>query len=183
MIHRDNVGAVVALDLENAERIDAHRDGRGQAGFQPLELAAEVVKRLLIRYGPDLLIVHGGASGIDWSFTRACADLGVKVEVHPARWDVLDAPGAIIRQNKDGLRYNANAGPIRNAKMVAAGAGMCVAFHRFLARSRGTKDCVRRAIEAGFLLRQATLVDELARLRLTRDKFHGGWNYTIKPRR
>ena len=25
--------------------------------------------------------------------------------------------------------------------------------------------------------------DELARLRLTRDKFHGDWNYTIKPRR
>ncbi len=24
---------------------------------------------------------------------------------------------------------------------------------------------------------------ELARLRLTRDKFHGDWNYTIKPRR
>jgi hypothetical protein len=33
--------------------------------------------------------------------------------------------------------------------MVAAGAGMCVAFHRQLAWSRGTNDCVRRAIEAG----------------------------------
>jgi hypothetical protein len=36
-----------------------------------------------------------------------------------------------------------------NAEMVAAGAGMCVALHRFLRQSRGTKDCVRRAIEAG----------------------------------
>jgi hypothetical protein len=95
------------------------------------------------------VIVHGGAPGLDWSFTEACADLGVPVEIHPARWDVLDVPGAIVRTNKDGLRYNANAGPIWNAAMVAAGAGMCVAFHRFLARSRGTKDCVRRAIEAG----------------------------------
>jgi hypothetical protein len=33
--------------------------------------------------------------------------------------------------------------------MVAAGAEMCVAFNRFLAASSGTKDCVRRAIEAG----------------------------------
>jgi hypothetical protein len=33
--------------------------------------------------------------------------------------------------------------------MVAAAAEMCIAFHRFLATSRGTKDCVRRAIEAG----------------------------------
>jgi hypothetical protein len=73
----------------------------------------------------------------------------VKVEVHPARWDRLDVPGAIVRVNKDGLRYNANAGPIRNGEMVAAGADMCVAFHRFLTESRVTKDCVRRAIEAG----------------------------------
>jgi hypothetical protein len=83
------------------------------------------------------------------SAESACGDLGVKVEVHPARWDHLDVPGAIVRQNKYGVRYNANAGPIRNAAMVAAGAGMCVAFHRFLRQSRGTKDCVRRAIEAG----------------------------------
>jgi hypothetical protein len=113
------------------------------------ELAAEVVKRLLVRNGPDLVIVHGAAPGIDWSFTQACGNLGLKVEVHPARWDLLDVPGAVVRVNKDGLRYNANAGPIRNAEMVAAGAGMCVAFHRFLRQSRGTKDCVRRAIAAG----------------------------------
>jgi hypothetical protein len=35
--------------------------------------------------------------------------------------------------------------------MVAAGAGMCVVFHRNLAWSRGTKDCARRAIKAGIL--------------------------------
>jgi hypothetical protein len=33
--------------------------------------------------------------------------------------------------------------------MVAAGVEMCVASHRFLTGRRGTKDCVRRAIEAG----------------------------------
>jgi hypothetical protein len=113
------------------------------------DLAVQVVNRLLARYGRDLVIVHGAAPGIDWSFTQACADLGVKVEVHPARWDHLDAPGAIVRVNKDGLRYNANAGPIRNAEMVAAGAEMCIAFHRFLAGSSGTKDCLRRALAAG----------------------------------
>jgi hypothetical protein len=52
------------------------------------------------------------------------------------------------RTPKDGTRYNANAGPTRNAEMVAAGAEMCIAFHRRLAWSRGTKDCVRRAIAA-----------------------------------
>jgi hypothetical protein len=121
----------------------------GDRDWYAPDMAAEVVRRLLIRYGPDLVIVHGGATRIDWSFTQACGNRGVKVEVHPARWDSLDVPEAVIRENKYGVSYNANAGPIRNAKMVAAGAGMCVAFHRFLARSRGTKDCVRRAIEAG----------------------------------
>jgi hypothetical protein len=95
------------------------------------------------------VIVHGAAPGIDWAFTKACGELGVEQEAHPARWDDLHAPGAIIRQTKDGIRYNANAGPTRNAEMVAAGAGMCVAFHRSLAWSRETKDCVRRAIKAG----------------------------------
>jgi hypothetical protein len=121
----------------------------GDRNWNARDLAEEIVKRLLARYGRELVIAHGGAPGIDWSFTQACADLGVTVEVHPARWDHLDAPGAIVRMNKDGLRYNANAGPIRNAEMVAAGAEMCIAFHRFLAGSKGTKDCVRRAIEAG----------------------------------
>jgi hypothetical protein len=121
----------------------------GDRNWYASELAAEVVKRLLVLYGPDLVIVHGAAPGIDWSATQACADLGVKVEVHPARWDDLDPPGAVIRETKYGVRYNANAGPIRNAATVAAGAEMCVAFHRFLAKSRGTKDCVGRALEAG----------------------------------
>jgi hypothetical protein len=121
----------------------------GDRNWNAHDLAEEVVERLLIRYGRDIVIVHGAAPGIDWAFTRACQDLSVKQEAHPARWNELDAPGAVIRQTKDGMRYNANAGPVRNVEMVAAGAGMCIAFHRHLAWSRGTKDCVRRAIEAG----------------------------------
>jgi hypothetical protein len=33
--------------------------------------------------------------------------------------------------------------------MVDAGAGVCIAVHRFLMNSKGTKDCARQAIEAG----------------------------------
>ena len=33
--------------------------------------------------------------------------------------------------------------------MVAAGAGMCLAFPRAISASKGTKDCARQAIEAG----------------------------------
>jgi hypothetical protein len=33
--------------------------------------------------------------------------------------------------------------------MVAKGAGLCIAVHRFLMNSKGTKDCVLQAIAAG----------------------------------
>jgi hypothetical protein len=113
------------------------------------DLAEQVVKRLLARYGRDLVIVHGAATGIDASFADACDDLGVQHEPHPARWKDLKAAGAVIKYDRRKHPYNANAGPERNAEMVAAGADLCVAFHRFLAGSKGTKDCVRRAIVAG----------------------------------
>jgi hypothetical protein len=112
------------------------------------DLAEKVVNRLVRRYGRGLVIVHGGATGIDQSFAEACTKLGIEQELHPARWDDLDAPGAVIR-HKNGRPYNARAAHARNAAMVAAGAGMCLAFHHFLAGSRTTNDCVRRALAAG----------------------------------
>jgi hypothetical protein len=33
--------------------------------------------------------------------------------------------------------------------MVAAGADLCIAVHRFIFNSKGTRDCARQAIEAG----------------------------------
>jgi len=112
-------------------------------------LAEKISKRLLFRYGPALVIVQGGATGIDRSFAEACGELGVEQEDHPARWEELDHAEAVIRYDKRNRPYNANAGPIRNAEMVAAGAEMCLAFHRAISASKGTKDCARRAIEAG----------------------------------
>jgi hypothetical protein len=97
------------------------------------DLAGRVLGRLAARYGDALVIVEGGASGVDESFRLACHGLGIAFETHPARWDEL------------GRR----AGPLRNAEMVAAGAGLCLAFHRFLAGSKGTRDCCLQAVEAG----------------------------------
>jgi hypothetical protein len=65
---------------------------------------------------------------------------------YPALWNDLDHPDAVIHRNRP---YNAYAGPIRNAEMAAAGAERCLAFHRAISSSNGTKDCARRAIESG----------------------------------
>jgi hypothetical protein len=91
----------------------------------------------------------GAATRIDASIADACFALGVEQEAHPARWKDLKAVGAVVTYDRRKHPYNANAGPERNAETVAAGAEMCIAFHRFLTGSKGTKDCVRRAIEAG----------------------------------
>ena len=52
----------------------------GEKHWHADDLAEDVVTRLLRRYGPSLVIVHGGACGIDHSFALACEELGVEVE-------------------------------------------------------------------------------------------------------
>ncbi len=112
------------------------------------ELAELIINRLIARHGPDLFIVHGAASGVDQSFAEAAEELGVEHEPHPAHWAELNAPGARIKHDARGMPYNANAGPLRNSRMVCLGAALCVALHRDLGSSKGTKDCVRQAIGA-----------------------------------
>jgi hypothetical protein len=96
-------------------------------------LAEQIVLRLLKRYGRNIVIVNGGAPGVDWAFSRACRELGVEIEVHTADWRIL---GNI-------------AGPARNLEMVKTGADLCIAFHRRLEASKGTNDCIRQALAAG----------------------------------
>jgi ABC-type sugar transport system substrate-binding protein len=97
------------------------------------DLAEAVMARLLARYGPHLVIVHGAASGVDAAFDDAAFDAGVDREPHPAEWG----------------KHGRAAGPIRNGEMVIAGAALCLAVHRKLATSKGTKDCVKQALAAG----------------------------------
>jgi hypothetical protein len=83
------------------------------------KLAAVILRRLVAHYGPEIVIVLGDATGVDESFATAAKGVGIAVEAHPADWDGL------------GKR----AGPIRNQGMIDAGAGLCIALHRFLANS------------------------------------------------
>ena len=58
---------------------------------------------------------------------------GLNVEPHLADWKGL---GNV-------------AGPARNREMVEAGADLCIALHRTIETSKGTKDCIRQAFAAG----------------------------------
>jgi hypothetical protein len=127
-------------------------DQRGLAGIAPIrydldmrilvtgdrhwrcdDLAEQIVNRLIARYGPDLVVVHGGAPGVDQSFSEACRHLGIPAEPHLADWK--------------GLKNI--AGPARNREMVQSGADLCVALHPTLETSKGTRDCIRQALAAG----------------------------------
>lgn len=112
-------------------------------------LAVRILERLVARYGPDLVIVEGGATGFDRSFAEACRKLGVPDEPHPAHWEAIDRPGAVVRRRRDGTPYDAAAGPERNREMTEAGADFCIAGHCNLRSSKGTLDCVRRCLAAG----------------------------------
>jgi hypothetical protein len=51
--------------------------------------------------------------------------------------------------NVESHTHNANAGPIRNAAMVATRTGTSLTVNRVPSASRGSKDCSRQVIVAG----------------------------------
>lgn len=104
----------------------------GDRNWDCPELARAVVAGLVARHG-DVMLVHGDATGVDRAFAAAGREAGCEVLAYPADWDLLGP----------------RAGPHRNGQMVADGAAFVIAVHRKLYFSRGTRDCVRRALAAG----------------------------------
>lgn len=85
-------------------------------------------------YGDRIRAIrHGAARGVDTSFESAALAWEIGTLAHPADWNA----------------HGKAAGPIRNSEMVKAGADLAIAFHRDLASSRGTRDCVKKCLKAG----------------------------------
>jgi hypothetical protein len=94
------------------------------------DLAADVLRRLVRRYGADIVVVHGGGNGVDQSFVLAAEDLGVKAEY----------------SRVDFSRFNDR--PFRHREMLKEGAGLCLIFSRAGLDER-LKDLASQATEAG----------------------------------
>ena len=99
------------------------------------DVAESIVLRMIWRAAPNRLtvVVGGCPTGIDRVFEVAARECGADVEVHEARWQ------------EEGKA----AGPKRNQRMVDLGADICVGFSEDLRRSKGTSDCLSRALAAG----------------------------------
>jgi hypothetical protein len=98
-------------------------------------------------HGPVTDIVEGGAAGGDALGRAWCLQRLGKPSIRvDAEWDRLDAPGAFIKTNRLGKRYNANAGHARNQRMLEEHRpDACLA----LPGGAGTGDMVCRARAAG----------------------------------
>lgn len=96
---------------------------------------AELHAYVLDKIGPRLLVVVQGEcpyGGVDLAARRwALATDGAENEGHPADWD----------------RRGDKAGPERNTKMIRRGAHLVMALPG--PYSRGTWDCLRKAVSAG----------------------------------
>jgi hypothetical protein len=96
-------------------------------------LADRVVRRLVVRYGQTLVVVHDCAPGVAEAFDAARLRLGV-------RRDPVFGPGPDAWPRP---------GPERHDRMVALGAAFAIVCHPYLANSLGTRGLVARALAAG----------------------------------
>ena len=77
----------------------------------------------------NVTVVHGAAPGADSIADELATEFGYLPARYPAKW----------------REYKLSAGPIRNQQMVDSGADVVLAFHKDLDKSKGTKDCVKKA--------------------------------------
>lgn len=93
----------------------------------------------LKQFSPGTTIVHGACQGVDNTCAAVAEALGFKVIAYPADWNA----------------HGRGAGPIRNQLMIDTEhtsdepIHICIAFHNDIIKSKGTKDCIKRALKAG----------------------------------
>jgi len=98
----------------------------GSRNYGKLELVRERVRQLLAEYGDDLVILTGGARGVDTVAEEEGRKLGVTVLVDKAEWD----------------KFGRKAGPMRNARL-AYSCDRMIAF--WDGESRGTQSAMNHA--------------------------------------
>jgi hypothetical protein len=92
----------------------------GSRSWNDRKLIANTLYDLAVEYGTDITIVHGDAKGADRICEQEAQKAGLLIEAYPADW---------VGQGK-------RAGLIRNERMAALGADLCVAA--WDGRSTGT---------------------------------------------
>jgi hypothetical protein len=100
----------------------------------------EAIHRELAGLPAGTTVIHGDSPGADALAGRVAAMLGFTVE-------------AMAKNAEDYAKYRRAAWKGLNERMVAAGAGLVLAFHPNIAASRGTKHLIELAQAAGIEVR------------------------------
>jgi hypothetical protein len=93
------------------------------------DLAADVLRRLVHGYGPDIIVVRNGGCGVDRAFSLAARELGVTTEYHAVDF-------AHVADHR-----------FHQREMLSPGAGLCLIFGRTALAER-LKDLASQAIAA-----------------------------------
>jgi hypothetical protein len=104
-------------------------------------IGEEITKARLWFPTTPIVVVQGEcpAGGVDLYAANTAGFHEVTNEGHPANWDL----------------FGKSAGPVRNDRMVEAGANVCLGFPG--PNSRGTWDCIHKAVNAGIETRVYSL--------------------------
>jgi hypothetical protein len=95
------------------------------------DLAIQIVSRLLARYGPELVVIHGGKPGVDRAVAEACETLNVPHESRMLSWHQTGLPTI----------------GTKNRELIKAAPDICVAIHESIGSNKRTRDCVRQALQ------------------------------------
>lgn len=103
----------------------------------------EFVVACIKRSGFNITEVISGKApdGVDALGERYAKENNIPVKPFPADWKNIHRPGAVIRTNRFGKKYDAAAGHIRNEEMAryaASRKGCCIVIHDGV--SPGSKD-------------------------------------------
>ena len=106
----------------------------GSRDWLPDELIAFDLRQLLEVHSPTkLLVIHGGARGVDTTAGLVAQGLGIHTARVDALWD----------------SYHKAAGPIRNSVMLALAPDEAWAYPRDLETSKGTANMIAQLRRAG----------------------------------
>jgi hypothetical protein len=97
------------------------------------DLAARILRRLVARYGHDIVIIHGNEPGVDASFAASAKELGITAEAR------------VIERKNTGFPMVGQ----RNRELLLGGADICLAVHNHVASCPRTLDCVLQALQDG----------------------------------
>ncbi len=120
----------------------------GSRAFPDERLVRSYVQKLSILHQDDLepiIIVSGGAPGVDTWAVHEAERLGLAFDIIRADWEDLSHPDVVIKISpKTNTQYDARAGFRRNQKLADLATSVTAFWD---GESPGTRDMMRRAFE------------------------------------